>query len=87
MAKGFAVLVGMVAAAILYFAPMSKLEALDGRVSRGEINQEMLFQKKVILMLREKCDSGRCKQDELVCYEEAQHRLGQLREEKKELNK
>jgi hypothetical protein len=91
MAKGLAGLIALVAAAILYFAPNAKVEQLWARMDRTEINQEILFQKKVILMLKPKCGPqappGGCEHDEETCYQEAQHRLDELREEKKALEK
>jgi hypothetical protein len=80
--KALVVIVTACAAAILYFAPMSELEALDDRVTRGEINQEMLFHKKVILMLKDKCEAGGCDAEETTCYEESKHELETLREDK-----
>jgi len=84
--KAFLGVVALVAAGILYFAPNAKLEQLWRRVDRSEINQEMLFQKKVIMMLKAKCDAGQCSTDERMCYDEAQHELEVLRDEKARLN-
>jgi hypothetical protein len=80
--KALLAVVALVAGGILYFAPNARLEQLWRRVDRSEINQEMLFQKKVIMMLKQKCEAGQCDANEKMCYEEAQHELENLREEK-----
>jgi len=82
---GLVTIIGAVAGGLMYFAKDADLQTLVQRFDRSEINQEMLFQKKVIMMLRDKCEANRCNQEERICYEEARHRLDELRDEKARL--
>jgi len=84
-AKGIAAIAALIAGAILYFAPMSTVEAIDQKVRRGEINQETVLQLQVMIMLKDKCDSGQCSPYEASVYETAKQKLLTLQEEKARL--
>ena len=86
MAKALAVLIGLIAAGLLYFAKAADLQTLTQRVDRSEINAEILFQKKLILQYKNECSTAAdCGEVEAMEYLEAEHRLEVLREEKKAL--
>jgi hypothetical protein len=54
-------------------------------VRKMKVDDQILFQMKVIMMLEDKCGSGQCSADEKACLEDAKTQLKSLREEREDL--